>query len=134
MLIEEGVQLAFTEILLVREQFGELLAPLLCYPQLLQDFRLTHPTCVIESQDPGSHSRPKLPLVACRKIGLTRLLSTGRGVVLFAELDILCAQVNVLHADFFVAFELRIWGHSFFSNLHYLDPIYLNLRLLLGFM
>ena len=102
--------------------------------QQFQDFRLTHPTCVIQSQDPGSHSRPKLPLVACRKIGQIRLLSTGRVVFLFAELDILCAQVNVLHDDFFVAFELRIWGQSVFSNLHYLDPIYLNLRLLLGFM
>ena len=36
MLIEQAVQLGFRPLLLVREQFGELAAPLASHPELLQ--------------------------------------------------------------------------------------------------
>src|SRR5437879_5012187 len=54
--------------------------------QKFEDFRLTHPSRVVESQHPGSDSRPKLALVASRKSGQIRLLLAGRVVFFFAEL------------------------------------------------
>src|SRR6266566_5771982 len=39
-----------------------------------QDFRLTHPTCIVEGEHPCSDSRPKLPFITRRKISQIRLL------------------------------------------------------------
>src|SRR5258708_1663924 len=40
--------------------------------QKVQDFWLAHPICIVQRQDPRSHFRPKLALVACRKISQIR--------------------------------------------------------------
>src|ERR1700692_30943 len=45
--------------------------------QEVQDFRLAHPICVVQSQDPCSHFRSKLACVACRKISQIRPLLAG---------------------------------------------------------
>jgi hypothetical protein len=71
--------------------------------QHLQDLGLTHPASEVQGQDPGSHPRPKLALVACWQLGQIRLL-VARGVVfLFAEPDGVRAKLKVLHHHFLVA-------------------------------
>src|SRR5438552_6484295 len=56
--------------------------------QQFEDFRLTHPACVIQSQHPGSDSRPKLAMVTGRQSSQICLLIAGRVVFLFAKLTV----------------------------------------------
>ena len=87
--------------------------------QELEDFRFTHPTRVVESQHPSSHSWSKLAFVTARHFCQIGLLLAGRGVFLFPKLDILRAKLNVLDDDFLVALELCILRQSLVIQLHY---------------
>src|SRR5205085_8744305 len=102
--------------------------------QEVQDFWLTHPICIIESQDPCSDSGSKLTGVARWKSRQIRPFVAGRGVFFFTEPDVLGTKRNVLHDDVLIALKLSISRHGFFINLHHLNPIDPDLSMLGGFV
>src|SRR5947209_10045674 len=71
--------------------------------QEVQDFRLAHPCCVVESQDPRSDSGSKLTGVASWKSRQIRPFLTGRVVFFFAEPNVLGTKRNILHDDVLIA-------------------------------
>src|SRR5437764_9725358 len=67
--------------------------------QEVQDFRLAHPCCVVDSQDPRSDAGSKLTGGASWKSRQIRPFLTGRVVIFFAEPNLLGTQRKILHYD-----------------------------------
>src|SRR5207237_10328752 len=74
--------------------------------QQFEDFRLAHPSRIVQGQYPGSDSRPKLAFVANWHFSQIRLRMSGRVVFLFEEINVLSAKVNVLYDEYFFTIDI----------------------------
>jgi len=91
--------------------------------QQVLDFGLAHPALVVERQDQGCNLGSKLAAVACWKAGQIRPLLTGRVVLLFVELHIVRAYLQILHHHVLVAFEDRVGWQVLLVHLEHDLPI-----------
>ena len=71
--------------------------------QEVEDFWFTHARCVVKRQGPCSDSGSKLTSVARWKRCQIRPFLAGRGVFLFAERDILGAELTILDDHVLIA-------------------------------
>ncbi len=133
--IPHGSTFRMEQLLVFDQQIGELSrADRHSYRvQEVQNIGLAHPICIVQRQDPCFDSGSKLTVVAGWKRRQIGLFVTGRVIFFFAKSDAVRAKRNVLHNHLFIAFKLSIIGQEVLLNLDHLDPVNLDLGLLIGF-